>query len=151
MSSRKATNYSYSLVKRSRKQGDGEKNWICFFDEWLWKAGKKAESMIRKRGEQMRNRKGKESPGNQRSSRRTFCHNSLNVALIFTDVLPHDSHQFADTFIYTSVSSVCLSPKGPSLCSQSLSLTPYNLSITYFITFTFYHLSEVKCSIPVLV
>lgn len=77
-----------------------------------------AGGMIQKKGEQMRNRKGKKSPGNQRSSRRTFCHNSLNVALIFTDVLPHDSHQFADTFIYTSVSAVCLSPKDPSLFTE---------------------------------
>lgn len=74
--------------------------------------------MIQKRGEQMRNKKGKKSPGNQRSSRRTLCHNSLNVKLIFTDVLPHDLHQGADTFIYTSRSAVCLSPKGPSVFTE---------------------------------
>ena len=74
--------------------------------------------MKQKRGEQMRNTKGKKSPGNQRSSRRTFCHNSLNVKLIFIDVLPHDSHQAADTFIYSSGTVVCLSPKGPSLFTK---------------------------------
>jgi len=71
--------------------------------------------MIQKIGEQMKNTKEITSSGNQRSSRRTFCHNSLNAKLIFINVLPHDSHLAGDTLIYTSGSVVYLSPAGPSL------------------------------------
>lgn len=72
--------------------------------------------MVQKREEQTKNTKGKESPGNQRSSRRIFRHNLLNVQLIFTNVLTHDSHQAADPFIYTPRSA--LSPKGPFLLTE---------------------------------
>lgn len=75
--------------------------------------------MVQNREEQVKNTKGKESPENQSSSRRIFCHNSLYVELIFTNVLPHDSHQAADTLIYTLGSAL----KVP-FCSQSLYLTP---------------------------
>lgn len=72
--------------------------------------------MVQKREEQAKNSKGKELPGNQRSSRRIFYHNLLNVQLIFTNVLTHDSHQGADPFIYTPRSAP--SPKDPFLFTE---------------------------------
>lgn len=90
----------------------------------------------------MRNTKEKKSPENQRSSRRTFCHNSLNVKLIFTDILPHNSHQAGDTFLYTSGSAVCFSLEDPSLLTE---LIPH--PSTFFLSLSS---SEIICSILVI-
>lgn len=88
----------------------------------------------------MRNTKGKKSPENQRSSRRIiFCHNSLNVKLIFTNVLPHDSHQSGEFTLQAAQSTLVL--KVP-LCSE------FNLHpSTIFLSLSS---SEIICSILVI-
>lgn len=92
--------------------------------------GRKHDTKARRTDEKY---KRKQSPGNQRSSRRTFCHYSLNVKLIFTDVLPHDSHQAGITFISTSGSVVCLSPEGPSQFTEFIAhLSTIFLSFSSF-------------------
>lgn len=99
-------------VKGSGKREDSEKNfWVSLMNGFgeqggRWKHGTK---------EQTKNTRGTNLQKNQRSSRRIFCHNLPNV-LIFTSVLTYDSHQAADTFIYTP--RCALGPKGPFLFTE---------------------------------